>query len=44
MFSTATTSEELLYWMGEDEETKDFIVSVLSTIDGLNDVDRATRP
>ena len=30
--------------MGEDDDTKDFVVSVLSTIDGLNDVDVASRP
>jgi len=44
MFSTGATSEELLYWMGEDDDTRDFVVSVLSTIDGLNDVDVASRP
>lgn len=30
--------------MGEDDDTRDFVVSVLSTIDGLNDVDVASRP
>ena len=44
MLTGASTSEELLYWMGEDDDTRDFIVSVLCTIDGLNDVDLATRP
>ena len=43
MFSTGATSEELLYWMGEDDDTKDFIVSVLSTIDALGDGDVASR-
>jgi hypothetical protein len=43
MFSTGATSEELLYWMGEDEDTRVFIVSVLSTIDALNDVELASR-
>ena len=44
MFSGGSTSEELLYWMDEDDDTRDFIVSVLCTIDGLNDVDLAGRP
>ena len=44
MFSSSATSEELLYWMGEDDDTRDFIVSVLSTIDGLNDIGVANRP
>jgi hypothetical protein len=44
MFPSGPTSEELLYWMGEDDDTRDFIVSVLSTIDALNDVDLAARP
>ena len=43
MFSSEATIEELLYWMGEDDDTKDFIVSVLSTIDGLSDGDVAGR-
>ena len=44
MFSGGSTSEELLYWLDEDDDTRDFIVSVLCTIDGLNDVDLASRP
>lgn len=44
MFSGGATSEELLYWMGEDDETRDFIVSVLSTIDGLDEVDIPSSP
>jgi len=44
MFSSEATSQELLYWMGEDDDTMDFIVSVLSTIDGLSDGDVASRP
>ena len=35
MFRTASTLEALVYWMGEDEDTADFIVSVLCTIEWL---------
>jgi hypothetical protein len=35
MFRTASTLEALLYWMGEDDDTADFIVSVLRTIEWL---------
>jgi hypothetical protein len=35
MFRTASTLEALAYWMGENEDTADFIVSVLSTIEWL---------
>jgi len=44
MFVGGPTSEELLYWMGEDDDTRDFIVSVLTTIDALNDPNQFTRP
>jgi hypothetical protein len=35
MFESASTLEALGYWMGEDDDTADFILSVLCTIDSL---------
>ena len=35
MFRTASTLEALVYWMGEDDDTADFIASVLCTIEWL---------
>jgi len=36
MFEGGATTEEFVYWMGEGEDTRDFIASVLSTIAAID--------
>ena len=36
MFTGLATTEEFVYWMGEDNDTRDFVASVLSTIAAID--------